>query len=73
MRQTINLLSTKFENLERELGLVSKNFENNPNITNELARLFTSINDLRSTITIDPRTLRTEETFFVLGDIQGSE
>jgi hypothetical protein len=73
LRQTIALLGTKFENLERELGVVSKNFESNPTVTNELRSLFTSIDDLRKTLTIDPRTLRSDEPVFVLGDINGSE
>jgi hypothetical protein len=53
--------------------VVSKNFESNPSITNELRRLFISIDDLRKTLTIDPRTLPSEEPVFVLGDISGSE
>lgn len=73
LRQTFALLSSKLENLEREFGVVSKNFEANPAVTNELRRLFTSIDDLRKTLTVDPRSLRAEEPVFVLGDIYGSE
>lgn len=58
LRQTYALLSTRLENVEREFGIISKNFESNPSVSNEFARIFTAINDLRSTLTVDSRSLR---------------
>jgi hypothetical protein len=73
LRQTFAVLSTKLENLEREFGIILNNFESNPDVTNELRTIFISMDDLRKTLTVDPRTQRSEEPIFVLGEINGSE
>ena len=72
VRQNLALSQTKFENLERELGIISKNFEGNPNISTELRRLFLGLDEVRGALTVDPRTLRIEEVVTELGDIHGS-
>ena len=72
LRQNYTLSQTKLENLERELGVITKNFENNSSVSGELRRLFVGIDEIRSTLTIDPKTLKTEEFVQVLGDIKGS-
>jgi hypothetical protein len=60
LKQTSTLLQTRFENFERELGVISKNFESNPAVSSELRRLFLSIDDVRSAFRVDVRSLQTE-------------
>ena len=71
LRQNLAVSQTKFENLERELGVVSKNIESNSSASSELRRLFGSLDEIRSSLTLDVRGLRTEETTYELGDIHG--
>lgn len=73
LRQSFALLQSKVDNLEREFGIVSRNFESNPSVGAEFRRLFVSLDDLKRTISIDPKSLRTDEKLFVLGDINGSD
>ena len=40
LRQNHALTTTKLENLERELGVIAKNFEHNSSVSGELRRLF---------------------------------
>lgn len=47
LRQGYAVIQTRIENLERELGIITKNFESNPSVSNELVRLFTSVNGLK--------------------------
>lgn len=72
LRQNLAVSQTKFENLERELGVVSKNLDSNSSASNELRRLFGSLDEIRSSLTLDVRSLRTEETTYELGEIHGS-
>lgn len=43
LRQSFTLSSTKLENMERELGVIAKNFESNSSVSGELRRLFHGI------------------------------
>lgn len=43
LRQNVALATTRLENFERELGIVSRNFETNPSITTELRRIFSGV------------------------------
>lgn len=72
LRKSFTLFQTKVENFERELGIVTKNFENNPSVSNELRRLFGAVEDLRGSLTIDVKTLRPDDKMYELGDIHGS-
>jgi hypothetical protein len=71
LRQSVAVLSTKFENLERELGVIANNFQSNASVSAELSRLFTSLNGLRDALTIDAKDLRVDEQIYILGDIHG--
>jgi hypothetical protein len=73
LKQTTTLLQSKFENFEREFGIVSKNLSANPSVAGELQRLFLNLDDLRSVLQVDVRSLHFEEPTYVLGDIHGSE
>lgn len=73
LKQTNTLLQSKFENFEREFGIVSKNLSTNPSVAGELNRLFLNLDDLRSVLQVDVRSLHFEEPTYVLGDIHGSE
>ena len=72
LRQNHALTSTKLENLERELGVVAKNFEHNASISGELRRVFLGIDEVRGALTIDPKSIQVEEIVHVLGDIHGT-
>ena len=71
LRQNYALSQTKLENLEREIGVLSKNFEGNSSISGELRTIFSGLQEVRNVLTVDPRTLQTEEYVQVLGDIHG--
>lgn len=71
LRQNLALSQTKFENLERELGIVARNFESNPSVTTELRRLFSGLDEIRGALTVDTRTLKAEEVVLSLGDLHG--
>jgi hypothetical protein len=43
LRQNVALATTRLENFERELSVVTKNFETNPSITTELRRIFSGV------------------------------
>ena len=60
LRQNFAHSTTKLENLERELGIVARNFENNPSVSGELRRIFTGLDEVRGALTVDPKTLQTE-------------
>lgn len=60
LRQNVALATTRLENFERELGIVTRNFENNPSITTELRRIFSGIEELKGALTIDVRNLKVE-------------
>jgi hypothetical protein len=72
LRQNVALSQSKFENFERELGIISKNFETNPSIAQELRRLTVGLDEIRNSLTVDVRNLKSEESISVLGDISGS-
>ena len=72
LRQNFAHSTTKLENLERELGIVARNFENNSSVSGELRRIFTGLDEVRGALTVDPKTVQTEEIVFALGDIHGS-
>ena len=71
LRQSYALSQTKLENLEREIGVLSKNFEHNASISGELRTIFSGLQEVRNVLTVDPRTLQSEEYVQVLGDIRG--
>ena len=72
LRQNFAHSTTKLENLERELGIIARNFENNSSVSGELRRIFTGLDEVRGALTVDPKTVQTEEIVFALGDIHGS-
>lgn len=72
LRQNVTLATTRLENFERELGIITRNFETNPSVTTELRRIFSGIEELKGALTIDVRNLKVEEPFAVLGDIHGT-
>ena len=72
LRQSFALSSTKLENLERELGVIAKNFENNSSVSGELRRLFLGLEETRNALTVDPKTFQIDEIVHVLGDIHGN-
>jgi len=43
LRQNVALATTKLENFEREIAIVTRNFESNPSITTELRRVFSGV------------------------------
>ncbi len=72
LRQNVALATTRLENFERELGIVTRNFESNPSVTTELRRIFSGIEELKGALTIDVRNLKVEEPIAILGDIHGT-
>jgi len=58
LRQNVVLATTRLDNFERELGIVTRNFESNPSITNELRRIFSGIEELKGALTIDVTNLK---------------
>jgi len=73
LKQTNLLLQSKFENFEREFGVVSKNLSGNPSVINEFSRLFLNLDEVRKVLQTDIRTQHVEEPTFILGEIHGSE
>jgi hypothetical protein len=71
LKQTNTVLQSKFENFEREFGVVSKSLSGNQAVSGELQRLFLNLNDLRDVLQVDSRSLHLDETTYVLGDIHG--
>lgn len=60
LRQNHALSTAKLENLERELGVIAKNFEHNSSVSGELRRLFLGLDEVRGALTIDPKAIQTE-------------
>lgn len=60
VRQNLALSQTKFENLERELGVVSKSLESSSNssASSEMRRLFGSLDEIRGALTVDVKSIR---------------
>ncbi len=71
LRQNLALSQTKFENFERELGVIAKNFETNSSVSTELRRLFSGLDEIRGSLVLDVRSLKTDEVITTLGDIRG--
>lgn len=72
LKQSFTLSSTKLENLERELGVIAKNFENNSSVSGELRRLFHGIEETRHVMTVNPSSIQIDEVVHSLGDIHGN-
>ena len=72
LRQNYILGQSKLENLERELGVISKNFEHNSSVSGELRRIFVGLEEVRGALNVDPKSLKTEEIVHTLGDIHGN-